>query len=165
MMVYFLLLVFFGLNAYLLIQNIAIKNEQKQIINKAYSLYNLDSVYGYEQSSTPLYQRINYLYEGYLKEKAQPDYTYYEADRATLKNDWKGHCTSQLRRVIDIQSRVRDIENSISTLTDASPTDMNPKLEDLIRNKRYDDSLSEMSNYYSHFLPQKDFDFIMHTTD
>ena len=122
-------------------------------------------MYGYTTSNTPLYQRIQYLYEGYLKEKSQPDYTYYEADRITLKKDWRKHCDAQLRRVINIQSRVRDVENAISFLTDVSEEDANPRMEDLIREKRYDDVLSEMSNYYSHFLPQRDYDYITITAD
>jgi len=164
MVMYFSLLTSLSVNAFFYQRFITIKNEEKATIDKVYNLYNLDTIYGYEQTSIPLKQRIHMVYDGYIKDHASPDYSYYKDDRVTLAAGWHTHCFFQLRRITSLQARVKDIENVIYSINNDGDF-QDGELDKMIRDKKFEDVLSEMSNYYARFITQEDYKSIVETVD
>lgn len=107
-----------------------------------------------------LKQRVDRLYREYLTDKQSPDYTYYVKSTNRVDKWWADSCVSKLRKIVSIRTRIRDIEQCINIVT-GDPN----VLADTVREKRYEEILSDMSNYYSRFVSVESYKYILTTMD
>jgi hypothetical protein len=134
-----------------------ITNSKQSILSQVYDIKNYKSV---AKENENLSQRFDKLYKRYLEDKMAPNYTKYKPGKK-IDASWERYCTNNLRRIVNIQSRIKDLEVCLYNLL---PEDRE-KINDIIITKRYEEVLSDMSNYYSQFLTTDKYDHTIQTSD
>jgi hypothetical protein len=106
-------------------------------------------------------QRYNILYKRFLEDKSKPDSSYYTKSKKIVDSEWRKYCFSQLRKVIYIKIRVRDLE---ILLENTYPNHVE-ELQKLIEQNHNEETLSDMSNYYARFLTMEEYQYLIKTMD
>jgi hypothetical protein len=106
-----------------------------------------------------LNDRFNKLYEEYLKDKQQPDYAFYDSN-GKIDRWWASKCATKLRRIVSIRVRLRDVEHTILAMG------IKPALvADSVREKHFEETLADMSNYYARFISLESYRQITNSVD
>lgn len=127
-------------------------------LNSVLDLNNYPSV---SNPSQTLAKRFSRLYKNYLDDKSSPDYSHYIKNTRTINSDWSTHCRSELRKIISIKARVKDLE----LILDLNYPDRDQEIEVIIQEKRYGELLADMSNYYAKFISLGDYKYLVNTSD
>jgi hypothetical protein len=140
-----------------------LNNKNILIINKpidmmqALDLSNYSSV---SYKSQNLLQRYNKLYKEYLSDKEKPDSYHYKKSDADAK-DWKRYCNVKLRKIINIKTRLVDIEHLLEKNYPSQFDD----IQKIIQDTKHEESLSDMSNYYARFVSSEAYDYLLQSSD
>jgi hypothetical protein len=121
--------------------------------------YDLKQMKSAVSSANTVNDRFNKIYEEYLKDKQQPDYAFYDST-GKIDKWWASKCATKLRRIVNIKVRLKDIEHTILAL--GIKPDV---LADKVREKHYEETLADMSNYYSRFIPLEAYRQITNSVD
>lgn len=124
------------------------------------SIYDLKHMTSISYPDQTLRDRFDKLYKDYLEDKQQSDYIHYEIDSRRVKKEWYNYCLLKLKKITGIKTRIKDTEECILLLNGS-----NEEVMDQIRDKRYEESLADMSNYYSHFVSLDSYKYILQTVD
>lgn len=122
---------------------------------------NLETYTSISYPNQNLQKRYNNLYKRYLEDKARPNSYYYTGDGKTIDKAWKTYCRTQLKKIIFIKARIRDIEQLLET----TYPDRTEKLQNIIEENKHEETLSDMSNYYARFLTAEEYNYIIKTMD
>jgi len=139
-----------------------VQNVRKKYESRNISIYTLATLPSISKEKHSLENRFNIAYKKYVKDKSRPDYTYYnpKSSRKVLKW-WYNSCINQLRRILNMQSRIADLNKITFILNPNKEHEIN----DIIRKKGYEETLADMSNYYSRFVPLETYKYLVRTTD
>ena len=133
------------------------EDTQKETVDKIYNLSNYKSVSKFSATAQDRFNRLVKAYEEAIKAPRETKY-----DGSIVKKDWGIHCKDRVRRIINLQSRVYDLERVLENIfNDVDST----HLMDAIREKGYEEKLSEMSNYYAGFLDEYSYNLIVQSAD
>ena len=124
-------------------------------IEQAMDLSNYQSV---SDPDKTLMSRYNKIYKGYIDDKSEPDRIHY-LKSGRVDSEWYQHCKKQLVKIINIKNRIKAVEN-ILLKTYPEKTD-----EIYQTSNKNEESLADMSNYYSKFLPTEVYDSIVKSFD
>lgn len=124
------------------------------------SFYDLNNLRSASPDKNSLNQRFDILYRDYLIDKQQSEYSYYNKDTNTVNKEWADLCVSKLKKITIIQIRIDDTERCISSMTGDSAS-----LSEKVKEKKYEERLSDMSNYYSKFISFDSYKRILNTMD
>ncbi len=131
------------------------------IISNGINLEQALDLSNYPSISNPnknLMSRYTRIYKIYLDDKTNPDNVYFQKN-GNIGPDWFRHCKSQLIKIINIKNRIKTVE---SLLLKTYPD----KTDDIyLLSNKSEESLADMSNYYSKFLPTEVYDSIVKTYD
>jgi hypothetical protein len=124
----------------------------------AFDLSKYPSISNPDQTLKRRYERV---YSVYIENKETPDSSHYTKNGNEVHNEWIAHCKTQLKKIILIKSRIRTIQKLLQN----SYPDKEDEIFDIVQNKRYDETLADMSNYYAKFLSSGEYDYIVKTFD
>jgi hypothetical protein len=140
---------------------VVVKNNdetQKSMVDKIYNLSNYRSVSKYSASAQ---DRFNKLDKAYSQDIETPKEKLYSAN-GNVKGDWARYCKDRVRRIVNLQSRVYDLETVLDSFFNGVDK---TSLTTAIKSKGYEEKLSEMSNYYASFLDEYSYNLIVQTVD
>jgi ribosomal protein L30/L7E len=130
---------------------------QKSMVEKIYSLSNYKSV---SKFSATAEDRYNKLIRAYSEDSLTPRERRYS--EGVVKRDWERYCKDRVRRIVNLQSRIYDLEKVLENMFNGVD---NTQMMDAIKAKGYEEQLSEMSNYYASFLDEYSYNLIVQTAD
>ena len=129
---------------------------------KSISIYSLNHLESISKEGDSLKDRFDVAYKKYIREKKKPDYAYYDTKNPKkIQKWWYNNCINQLRRILNMQSRLSDLSQTAMALNPHKKKEIN----DIIREKGYEEALANMSNYYSRFIPLETYKYLLRTTD
>lgn len=131
---------------------------QKSMVEKIYNLNNYKSVSKFSATAQDRYDKLIKAYNDDIQTTKEKRYT----ANGNIKADWSRYCKDRVRRIVNLQSRVYDLETVLDNTF--SGVD-NSQMTDAIKAKGYEDKLSELSNYYAGFLDEYSYNIIVQTTD
>ena len=140
---------------------VVVKNNndtQKSMVDKIYNLSNYRSVSKYSASAQ---DRLDKLSKAYAQDIETPKEKLYSAN-GNVKSGWARYCKDKVRRIVNLQSRVYDLETVLDSFFNGVDK---TSLTLAIRAKGYEEKLSEMSNYYASFLDEYSYNLIVQTVD
>lgn len=133
------------------------EDTQKNMVEKIYNLNNYKSV---SKFSATAQDRFNKLVKAYNDDIQTPKERRYSGNY--VKKDWERYCKDRVRRIVNLQSRVYDLETVLDNMFSGV---QNTQMTEAIKTKGYEDKLSEMSNYYAGFLDEYSYNLIVQTAD
>ena len=130
---------------------------QKSMVDKVYNLSNYKSVSKYSATAQDRYTR---LLKAYTEDMEVPKERRYVGNE--VSTEWSRYCKDRVRRIVNLQSRVYDLEIVLDNLFSGVDS---TQMTDAIKARGYEDKLSEMSNYYAGFLDEYSYNLIVQTAD
>jgi len=122
-------------------------------IENVYNVSNYESVIS---SHKTMEEGFKLLQNRLMKDRSISDDKKYSENGVILK-EWRLHCYGQLRKIIFLKTRLSDIERTILYLN-YNKTDL---IYDIYEKRGYDEALSDLSNYYSKFLTEGQYSYII----
>jgi hypothetical protein len=141
-------------------KTIIITTEQSTQIDMVDRIYNLKKYKAVSKFNTSVEDRYKRLLRIYGEDQQTSKEKHYAGEE--VKDQWEQHCRDMVRRIINLQARVLDLEVVLDSMFVGVDT---TQLTEAIRSKGYEDKLSEMSNYYAGFLDEYSYNRIVQTTD
>jgi hypothetical protein len=139
-------------------KQVAVVMEKPVNFGNVLDLSNYPSV---SRNSQTLSRRFSILYKAYLNDKSTPDFSHNINNTRQIKKEWVSYCKIQLKKVISIKARVRDLE---LVLINNYP-DKIDDIELIIQDKKYEEHLADMSNYYAKFISEEEYRSITNSMD
>lgn len=133
-------------------------DKEDNFINVVYDLGNYKST-SYENQT--LKQRMDRMYDEYLKDKKATKESYY--NNGEVDAYWKKKCVNSVRRIMVLGTKIEMIEKmlNITSTNDKKKQD----IDMMIENKGYHEKLLDMSNFYAGFLNNETYQVIQTTLD
>lgn len=125
-------------------------------IEKALDINNYPSI---SYSKQTVLKRFNKIYKQYLSDIQDPDHIHIKD--GIVDEQWYRYCSDRVRRIINIKSRIRDIE----ILLETQYPEKIDEIEDVVKKNRHEEILSEMSNYYARFIRAEAYEYILKSSD
>jgi len=122
-------------------------------IENVYNVNNYASVASEGKTATFVLKNLE---NQYLKDRTIPDDKKY-SKQGVINKPWRLHCYAQLRKIIFLKARIEDIERTILYLN-YNKTDL---IYDIYAKAGYDEILSDLSNYYSRFLTEGQYSYVL----
>lgn len=155
-----LLIISFSANAYFFLRPNSSQLYLEHKTSDALDLYDLNQFYSVYNYDTTIKRRFDNLYKTYMKDKESPDESYYSKGDGKIDPWWQHNCLSNLKKIVVMRTRIRDIEHCIIIFTEKESA-----VADMIKEKRYEELLADMSNYYSRFVSVESYNSILHSMD
>ncbi len=130
---------------------------QKNMVDKIYNLKNYKSVSKFSATTEDRYSRLIRAYEDDVQTPKEKRYS-----GSLVKGDWNRYCKDRVRRIVNLQARVYDLETVLDNMFNGVESS---QMNESIKAKGYEEKLSEMSNYYASFLDEYSYNLIVQTTD
>lgn len=142
------------------VSQIVVKSDtDPSLVVKVYDLTKYKSS-SYEKKN--LQERLDRLYNEYLKDKANPKESYYID--GNVDPYWVIKCAKNIKRITVIMAKIDMLESVLNFVVD-NQEKMKQELDVMIEKKAYRDKLLDMSNFYAQFLTEEQYQYAQTTID